>query len=115
MNGTSRAGLLRFAARAGSVVSLVFFALVLTSGGAAPQGSEWVGLAFFPITVTAGLLLGWRAPLAGGLLACVGLAGFYASHLIDSGRWPTGPWFAALTLPALLFIASAPRERRKSE
>ncbi len=69
-----------------------------------PTPNEWVGLVFFPIGVIAGLIVGWRFPLLGGLLALSSLAAFYFWHYLSRSAMPGGPYFLLFTSPAFLFL-----------
>ena len=58
----------------------------------------------FPVGFTAGLLLAWRWEMCGALVSIGSMAGFYAVHALLSRRAPRGPYFALLTVPAVLFL-----------
>lgn len=98
---------LRWAARIGSVASLLFLSAFIFGAAETAQWptiEEWLGLAFFPIGVIVGLLVGWRKELFGGGIAVLSLAGFYVWHFVVSGKLAAGPWFAFVAAPGLLFL-----------
>jgi hypothetical protein len=67
---------------------------------------EWTGLAFFPIGVALGFLIGWKNELVGGAISVTSLVCFYLIYGIGlTGRLPRGAWFALFTLPGFLFLA----------
>ncbi len=55
----------------------------------------------------AGVLLGWRWEVLGGILAVGGIAGFYLWNHAMSGRFPSGPFFLFIASPGFLYLASA--------
>jgi len=67
--------------------------------------SEWTGLAFFPIGIAVGFLIGWKYELLGGIISVTSLACFYLIYgLRITGQLPRGAWFAAFTFPGFLFL-----------
>jgi hypothetical protein len=69
-------------------------------------GTEWTGVAFFPLGVAVGFLVGWKNELLGGVVSFASLACFYfVFGLVMTGRLPRGAWFAIFTLPGFLFLA----------
>lgn len=101
---------LRRAARLTSLLSiagLLMFAIGegFDTGRLAP--AEWAGFLFFPVGLIAGLIIGWKSELAGGLIALISLLGFYLIYgLLLSGSLPSGPAFLVFALPAFLFLAA---------
>ncbi len=97
--------------RLGTVLSTCLIAMFvfgsIQSGDPAPNITEWTGLAFFPIGVIAGLLAGWRWPLAGSIVSMLSLVGFYCWSYIVSGRVDLGPYFVLFTLPATFYLIGA--------
>jgi hypothetical protein len=66
---------------------------------------EWTGLAFFPIGVAIGFLIGWKNELLGGIVSVASLACFYLIYGIGlTGQLPGGAWFIAFTFPGFLFL-----------
>jgi hypothetical protein len=99
----------RWTARVWSVLSIVFilaFAIGegMGGGGPRPDLKEWVGLAFFPIGVCAGLAVPWFRETWGGILAFGCLIGFYTWIRFLSGHWPRGPFLLLVAAPGLLCL-----------
>ena len=95
---------LRWLARATSVVSLALLAMFATSGGDAPSANEWVLLAFFPIGVAIGMIVAWRSELVGGALTLASLVIFHILVAsLGSGGFP-GFWFAAFAAPGIVLL-----------
>jgi hypothetical protein len=110
----SGAKLLRWAARGGSLVTLAFVLAFVVGGreSMALTARETIGFLLFPGGILAGQLFAWRYELAGALMALASLAAFYGWCLLMSGKLPGGPYFALLTLPAVLFLAAWFQGRR---
>ena len=107
---------LRTVARAWSLATLVFVALVYSATqqqGAAPApGDEWVGLLMFPLGVLVGMAIAWWKEFVGGVITLASLAAFYLWHAATTGALPGGPFFLLLAFPGFLFLAVALAERR---
>lgn len=74
-------------------------------GEGTPTSKEWLLLAFFPIGLLLGLLIGWWRELLGGTIGVVSVSIAYSILWTKAGHSP-GPYFALLALPAALFVAS---------
>ena len=98
---------LRWLARVGSLVS-VFFLLIFLFGEEMSLSqlsfAEGVGLLFFPIGVTVGMLLAWHWETAGGAVTVLSLLFFYSVMYADRGYFPEGIWFMLFALPGLIFL-----------
>ncbi len=98
---------LRWTARLGSLLSLAFL-LLFFFGEELNFGqltsAEIVGLLFFPVGITVGMLLGWRWETLGGAVTVLSLLAFYKVMYATSGRFPEGIWFALFALPGLFFL-----------
>jgi hypothetical protein len=107
--------LLRWAARAASVVSLGLLTMFATSGGEWPSAREWLLIAFFPVGVAVGTALAWRHEVLGGAVAAASLAAFYALVRLLGDASP-GWWFVAFAAPgiALLTCGLAARAARRA-
>ncbi len=108
---------LRWTARllAGALVGLDFVILI-GEGGFNPSQlttAEALLMALF-LTTCGGLVIGWRWPLAGGVLSTAGILGFYAVEFGLKGRFPSGPVFPLMLLAGILFLFSAISKRPKS-
>ncbi|MBK8900531.1 MAG: hypothetical protein IPM53_05065 [Anaerolineaceae bacterium] len=98
---------LRWVARLGSFVSLtflLFFFFGQEMNFNQLTTSEIVGLLFFPVGITVGMLLGWRWETLGGAVTVLSLLAFYKVMYAASGRFPNGIWFALFALPGLIFL-----------
>jgi hypothetical protein len=96
------------------VVSVLNLAILLTfiigefsTPGPRPTSAEWVGLAFFPIGIIAGLVLGWLSERWGGACVVVSLAGFYVWYGVEYGSAPRGPFFFLFSVGGFLFLLSS--------
>ncbi len=97
-------------ARSTALLSCILLLLFVLSGiqetREFPSWSEVIGLAFFPLGVMFGLLLGLKQPTYGGCVAIVSLLAFYSWHVVVSERLPSGPYFAVFSAPAILYLLS---------
>ena len=64
---------------------------------------EAVLIVFFPLGVIAGNLLGWWREGLGAIITISSFAAFCLADLIFTGTWPSGPFFALLASPGILF------------
>ena len=96
-------------------VLLIFIGEMMGSTGPALTLDEWVGLAFFPIGVVIGLILGWWREEIGGAVTILSLLAFYIWDLLRSGDFPGGPFFLLVAAPGFLFLAGWFFSRRRSE
>jgi hypothetical protein len=100
--------LLKWMARAGSVICLATAIVFLGSVGFDPnqiKPLEWLGLLFFPVGVLAGEIVAWRWEGWGSLTSILSLAVFYLIY----GAWASGDWWRDLAIlifsaPAFLFL-----------
>ncbi|QDV32402.1 DUF7670 domain-containing protein [Tautonia plasticadhaerens] len=69
-------------------------------------------LACFPVGMAAGLVLAWWREGLGGLVAVLGVLGFYLVHRVGAGEWPRGPWFLIFASPSAFSLASWALRRR---
>ena len=100
--------ILRWSARATSVLVLGFIAAFLLGSGldtGSLQPREWALLGLLAGTCL-GLVLAWRWEGWGGALSLVCLGGFHLAEWAATGRWPGGWAFPVLALPGVLFIAA---------
>lgn len=108
--------ILRWLARAGSLVSVAFLLLFLFGQEMAPGQltfAEWLGLLFFPFGVTVGMLLAWRWETLGGAITILSLLAFYKVMYSERGRFPEGIWFLLFALPGLIFLYCGLRNNNK--
>lgn len=71
-----------------------------------PTPTEGVGMIFFPVGLSIGLIIGWRSEGLGGLIATGSMVGFYFWCLIARGRFPGGPYFLLVVAPGILFLVT---------
>lgn len=109
MEGRTTVLIVRWIARGWSIASIAVVLAFLggdESSDRSLSAAELVGFFFFPGCVLLGLALRWWREELGGAVVIFGLLGFYVWEVIGSGRWPTGPWFALLAAPGLLFLVA---------
>lgn len=100
---------LRWAARGGSIATLLFigaffFGEAFSGDANMPTAAEWIAIALFPLGLLVGLTIAWWRELAGGVIALASVAGFYLWNVVVWGDLPSGPFFVLLALPAVLFV-----------
>jgi hypothetical protein len=92
-------------ARIGAIMAIVPLMLILFGEwGTGPAGVRgWIYLALFPVGFSAGYLLGWRWPLAGG---CISLACMAASLVVINRTLGVGPYltWGVLSVPGVLYV-----------
>jgi hypothetical protein len=105
--GNAAARVVLWIARLTGIAAIVpLMLIVFGESGSGPAGPrEWLYLALFPFGFSAGYLLGWRWPLAGGIisLACM------AASLVVIGRiLGPGPYliWGLLSVPGFLYVAA---------
>jgi hypothetical protein len=99
--------IIRWVARGWSIASLgllLLFFIEEASGLRPLTPSEWLGLLFFPIGVSLGLIISLYWEGLGGGLTIGSLLAFYGVHYVATGRLPKGPYFALLAAPGGLFL-----------
>ena len=98
---------LEWIARIGSVVSLTLLVALFMGEALHPSQvarSEWVGLLFFPIGVTVGMIIAWWKEGLGACITVVSLIAFYLlyGYLL---RNHVGGWaFVTFASPGFLFL-----------
>lgn len=108
---------MRWAAR---IIGLALGGLVLTfiiGEGSFPgfrSTREWLMAVFFFSSI-AGMILGWRWEVFGGILNVASMGGFYLVHFWFSNftSWPRGWVIPTFFIPGLLLIMCAILEKRK--
>lgn len=102
------ARVLRWTARVWSIVSVGLLLGFIVGEGANPSGTrEWIGLLFFPIGISLGMLWAWRNERLGGTITVVSLLLFYIVHLTTAGSFPAGFAWLAFAAPGFLFLLSS--------
>lgn len=106
---TAHQHVLRLAARAASVVCLAVILLFLVGEDfnfADVTARQWVGFAFFPVGLVAGLVLAWKEEGLGGTIAVISILGVYLVYgLLLNGTLRLGWAFLPFLIPGVLFIA----------
>jgi hypothetical protein len=98
---------LRWVARLSSIPSVLLLAFFVLGGKERlPTFHEAAPLAFFPLGVVVGMVLGWWHEGLGGLMTILSLAVFYLWMLVVGGAFPGGPYFLLFAAPGFLFFAA---------
>ena len=90
-----------------SVASIGLILAFLVGEGFHPsqiKAHEWLGLIFFPLGITVGMVLAWWREGLGGAITVASLAVFYVIHIATSGALP-GLAFLVFAMPGFLFLA----------
>lgn len=95
----------RWIARAASVVSIVLLAAFAFGERGMPTAKEWLALAMFPGGVVAGMVWAWWSEVRGGLLTLASLIGIHAWMFVRDGKIDHGPYFALFALPGIVLLA----------
>jgi hypothetical protein len=104
---------LRWTARVWSVVSVALVLAFILGEGFNPSGpNEWLGVLFFPIGISVGLILAWWKEGLGGSITVGSLLAFYVVHLATAGTLPKGWAWLAFAAPGFLFLLSSHVSRR---
>jgi hypothetical protein len=95
---------MRFTARALSIVSTAVLLLFLVGEGFEPakiSPREWIGLLLFPTGVVIGFSIAWVRETLGGFVSVASLFGFYLLYIHRlNDAWA----FAAFAFPGFLFV-----------
>ncbi len=99
--------LVRWTARLWSIASISIFVLLIIGEGIYYKGPmEWLGFLFFPVGISAGMILAWWMEGLGGSITVGSLAVFYVIHFATSGTLPKGWAWLTLSVPGFLFLLS---------
>ena len=74
---------------------------------------ELLEFLFFPVGISAGMIVAWWMEGLGGSITVGSLLMFYAINFATSGRFPRGWVWWLFTAPALLFLLNWFRTRKK--
>lgn len=95
----------RWTARIWSIALVVAF---IVGEGFNPFGLyEWLGVLFFPVGISVGMILAWWKEDLGGSITVGSLLTFYAVHLTTAGTFPKGWAWLAFAAPGFLFLLSS--------
>jgi hypothetical protein len=99
---------LRWTARVWSVASIALVLAFIVGEGFNPSGpSEWLGVLFFPVGISVGMILAWWKEGLGGSITVGSLLVFYLVHLTTAGTLPKGWAWLAFAAPGFLFLLSS--------
>ena len=108
-------GSLRWVARLFSVASIALLSLFVLGEPPVPgnvAAREWVGLAFFPIGVVIGMVVGWRHEGLGAAIGLLSLACFYGVYgVVLRGSGALGWWFVVFSSPCFVFLLTGLADR----
>jgi hypothetical protein len=99
---------LRWTARVWSVASVALVLGFIVGEGFNPSGlNEWLGVLFFPVGISLGMILAWWKEGLGGIITVGSLLAFYALHLATAGTLPKGWAWLLFAAPGFLFLLSS--------
>ena len=73
---------------------------------------ERLGVLFFPVGISVGMILAWWREGLGGSITVGSLLAFYVVHLTTAGTFPKGWAWLAFAAPGFLFLLSSHLRRR---
>ncbi|MBT8061930.1 MAG: hypothetical protein HKO64_01985 [Xanthomonadales bacterium] len=119
---SNRLAVLRWFARIWASVVVAFVSVFLlihllgAVGGLSSLGSVFEVIRFlcFPVGLVAGLLIGWRAELWGGLLTVGSIVGFHLANVAVGNTAPFDWLITSFAFPGVLYLLSAALQRSKS-
>jgi hypothetical protein len=74
--------------------------------------AEWIGLLFFPVGISIGMILAWWQEGIGGSITVGSLVMFYIIHFATVGKFPNGWAWLVFTIPGFLFLLCWYRTRK---
>ncbi len=101
--------LIRWIARIWSIASGGLLLLFFIGEGFNPAqitAAQWLLLAFFPVGVLAGMVVGWFKEGLGGTITLCSLLLFYFCETLSRGSPPAGWAFVLIAAPGVLFLLS---------
>jgi FKBP-type peptidyl-prolyl cis-trans isomerase FkpA len=108
--------LVRWAARVWSIASIgLLLGFVVGEGINPTTRTESLGLLFFPLGISVGMILGWWREGIGGIITVGSLLVFYGIHISSTGTLPRGWAWLAFAVPGFLFLLSWYRARTESK
>ena len=95
----------RWTARFWSMATIGFVIAFIIGEGINPSSPhEWIGLVFFPLGISVGMIVAWRYEGTGGSITVVSLLIFYMISLVGTGHLPAGWGFPLFAAPGFLFL-----------
>jgi hypothetical protein len=113
-SGSTLTQAIRWTARAWAVASVGLILAFVVGEGFHPsqiKAREWLGLVFFPVGISAGMILAWWREGLGGTITVASLAIFYLIHFATAGTFPKGWAFLVFAIPGSLFLFCWQRSR----
>ena len=101
--------LIRWLARILSLMSLAVILMFIIGERFDPstlKPIDWVGFVFFPVGISAGMVVAWWREDLGGYATIASLMAFYAANYLMSGRFPQGWAWLVFASPGFLFLLS---------
>ena len=98
---------LRWIARAASLLSIGLILMFLIGDSFNParvRPREWIGLAFFPVGVVAGMIVAWWKEGFGGAITLASLVAFYGIYGWLMGSNVNSAAFIFFATPGFLFL-----------
>jgi len=96
---------IRWTARILSIVIIGLELLLLIGEGLYPTTTiEWLGLLFFPLGISVGMVLAWWREGFGGSITVGSLLAFYVIHLAFTNSFPKGWGWFLFSVPGFLFL-----------
>jgi hypothetical protein len=100
--------IIRWTARIWSIASLGLILLFVIGEGINPTMTrEWVGLIFFPLGISIGMILAWWREALGGIITVGSLLIFYVIHFATAGGFPKGWAWLVFAAPGFLFLIAS--------
>lgn len=99
--------LVRWTARIWSIVSIGLMLTLLVGEGFNPTHitpTEWLGLLFFPVGISVGMILAWWREGFGGIITVGSLFAFYVIDFVTTSTLPKGWAWLAFAAPGFLFL-----------
>ena len=102
---TTSTRLIRWIARLWSIASILIILLLCVGEGIRYTGPmQWLGFLFYPVGISAGMVLAWRKEGLGAGITIGCLIVFYAIHYATAGMFPRGWGWLTLAAPGFLFL-----------
>lgn len=104
---------LRWTARVWSVASVALVLAFIVGEGFHPKWpDEWLGVLFFPIGISVGMILAWWKEGLGGSVTVGSLLALYVVHLATAGKFPKGWAWLVFAAPGFLFLLASRWSRK---
>jgi hypothetical protein len=94
------------------VASVALVLAFIVGEGFHPGRNDWLGVLFFPLGISVGMILAWWREGLGGIITVGSLLTFYVVHLTTAGAFPKGCAWLLFAAPGFLFLLSSHSSRR---